>query len=172
MKSAAASLTVGLLLIVCAACGSSAAKTTSSSLAKSSKSASTTSTSINPTSGGDTSTFCALLATDADKTAAFAAAIGTPQQPAKLAEVKADNDAIVASAPSGVRAAVTKFYQVSSEARAALDPTLSLAEKQSAGARAAAAASSPDVKTAISDYKAWVQSHCGALSAKILSGGV
>ncbi len=113
-----------------------------------------------------------MLAADTGKTAAFAASIGTPTQAAKLAEITADNDAILAAAPAGVHDAVAKVYAVSALARAALDPSLSATDKAAAGARAATAVGTPEVKAAITDYKTWVQANCGSAAAKILSGGL
>ena len=54
----------------------------------------------------------------------------------------------------------------------ALDPTLSATDKAAARAKAATAAGTPEVTTAIADYKTWVQGNCGSLSTKILSGGL
>ena len=112
-----------------------------------------------------------MLADGTDTTAAFMAALGTPDQAAKLAEVKADNDAIVAAAPAEIHDAVTQFYAISETARAALDPTLSAADKRAAGAAAAAAATTPEAKAAIADYRTWVTANCGSLTTKILAGG-
>ena len=161
---------VTFLFVAAPGCGSSTASKASSSSTTALAGATTTAAAA--TSGGSTTAYCSMLATAAGKTAAFAASIGTPQQAAKLAEIKADNDAIVAAAPSGIRSAVTKFYGISSLARAALDPSLSPADKAAAGQRAATAVGTPEAKAAIADYKAWVSANCGSLATTILSGGV
>ena len=160
---------VTFLFVAAPGCGSSTASKASSSSTTALAGATTTAAA---TSGGSTTAYCSMLATAAGKTAAFAASIGTPQQAAKLAEIKADNDAIVAAAPSGIRSAVTKFYGISNLARAALDPSLSPADKAAAGQRAATAVGTPEAKAAIADYKAWVSANCGSLATTILSGGV
>ena len=113
-----------------------------------------------------------MLAADTDKTAAFAASIGTPAEVAKLAEIKADNDAILAAAPSDAHDAVAKFHELSALAHVALDSSLSAGAKAAAAAEAATAAGTPEVKAAITDEKTWVQTNCGSLSSKILSGGL
>ncbi len=164
-----AAAVVTFLFVAAPACGSSGASKASSS-STTAPTGSTTTTAA--TSGGSSTAFCSMLATAAGKTAAFAASIGTPQQAAKLAEIKADNEAIVAAAPSGVRSAVTKFYEISNLGRAALDPSLSPAEKAAAGGRAATEVGTPEAKTAIADYKAWVSANCGSLATTILSGGL
>jgi len=161
-------ITLCFLVAVATGCGSSSAKSSSSTTTTPNASNKST-TSASATSPA---AFCSMLAADTDKTAAFAASIGTPTQAAKLAEIKADNDAIVAAAPSGVRDAVTKFYKISGLARAALDPSLSAGAKAAAAAQATAAAAGPDAKAAIANYKVWVQTNCGSLSSKILSGGL
>ena len=79
-----------IVVLAAAGCGSSSSSKSSSSSTTAAKS-----------SGGDAGAFCSMLAADTEKTASFAASIGTPQQAAKLAEVKADNDAVLADAPSG-----------------------------------------------------------------------
>ena len=113
-----------------------------------------------------------MLAADTEKTASFRASIGTPQQAAKLAEVKADNDAVLADAPSEIHDAIAKVYAVSELARKALEGGLSPADKAVAAGKAATAVASPEVKAALADYKAWVQSNCGSLAPKILAGGL
>ena len=160
---------VTFLFVTAAGCGSSSASKASSPSTTAPTGATTT---TGAPSGGRPTAFCSLLATDAGKTAGFAASIGTPQQAAKLAEITADNNAIVAAAPSEIRGAVTKFYEISTLARAALDQSLSPAEKAAAGGRAATAVATPEAKAAIADYKAWVSANCGSLATTILSGGL
>ena len=164
-----AAAVVTFLLVTASGCGSSSASTASSSSTTAPTGATTTTAA---TSGGSTTAFCTTLASAAAKTGALAASIGTPQQAAKLAEIKADNDAIVAAAPSAIRGAVTKFYEISNLARAALDQSLSPAERAAAGGRAATAVATPEAKAAIADYKAWVSANCGSLATTILAGGL
>jgi hypothetical protein len=156
----------------CSSKSSSSASPSSTTAAPASGSGGSTTSTKAAASGGDAGAFCTMLAADTDKTAAFAASIGTPEQAAKLAEVKADNDAVLAAAPSDIHDAVAKVYAVSEIARKALDTSLSPAEKRAAGSEAAAAVGTPEVKAAIADYKTWVQANCGDLSAKILAGGL
>ena len=161
-------VTLGFLVAVASGCGSSSSKGSSSTTTAPKAS----SNGSGSGSGKSPVAFCSMLAADTDKTAAFAASIGTPSQAAKLAEIKADNDAILAAAPSDVHDAVAKFYEVSALARAALDPSLSAGAKATAVAKAATAVGTPEVKAAIANYKTWVQTNCGSLSSKILSGGL
>jgi hypothetical protein len=171
--------TLAFVLIAFAGCSSTKSSTSSSATTASpptTASASVTTVSGAPTtakaSTGDAAAFCTKLASEADLTAGFAASIGTPQQAAKLAEIKAANDAILAAAPADIHAAIATVYQVSETARKALDPTLSAADKQAARAAATSAIVDPKVKSAITSYKAWVTANCGSLSSKILSGGL
>lgn len=173
MKRIATAATVVFLALAAAGCGSSSAsKSSSSSTTSPDRSAGGSSTTAAKTSGGDAGAFCSMLAADTEKTASFAASIGTPQQAAKLAEIKADNDAVLADAPSEIHDAITKVYAVSELARKALESGLSPADKSAAGRTAASAVGTPEVKAAIADYKAWVQANCGSLAPKILAGGV
>ena len=159
---------LGYLVAVASGCGSSSSKGSSSTTTAPKAS----SNGSGSGSGKSPVAFCSMLAADTDKTAAFAASIGTPTQAAKLAEINADNGAILAAAPSDVHDAVAKFYEVSALARAALDPSLSAGAKAAAAANAATAVGTPEAKAAIADYKTWVQTNCGSLSSKILSGGL
>ena len=166
---------LAILLITVAGCSTSPSSsaslstTTTQAPAAGAGSADTTTTTPSAT-GGDPGAFCSMLATGVDKAGALIAAVGTPQLAANLAEVKADNDAVVAAAPADIHDALVKFYAISEAARRALDPSLSAADKRAAASDAATAAGTPEAKAAIADYKAWVQAHCGSLSAKILSG--
>ena len=89
-----------VVLVFAAGCGSSSSSKSSSSTTAPDASGGSSTTAAKP-SGADAGAFCSMLAADTEKTASFAASIGTPQQAAKLAEVKADNDAVLADAPSG-----------------------------------------------------------------------
>ena len=164
-----AAAVVTFLLVAVAGCGSSSASKASSPSTTAPPGATST---TGARSGGSPTAFCSLLAADTGKTAAFAASIGTPQQAAKLAEIAADNTAIVAAAPSEIRGAVTKFFEIATLARAALDRGLSPAEKAAAAGRTATAVATPEAKAAIADYKAWVSANCGSLATTILSGGL
>jgi len=166
---------LAFVLIAFAGCSSTKSSTSSSATTASPPTTATTGAAASTTakpSTGDAAAFCTKLASEADLTAGFAASIGTPQQAAKLAEIKAANDAILAAAPADIHDAISTVYQVSETARKALDPTLSAAEKQAARAAATSAISDPKVKSAIASYKAWVTANCGSLTSKILSGGV
>jgi len=171
---AAVAASVAILLVTVVGCSSSQSSSTSSSTTTPQAPATGAGSSDSSTTagavGGDTAGFCSRLATGVDKAGALIAAVGTAELAAKLAEVKADNDAIVAAAPGELRDSLVKFYAISEVARRALDPGLSAADKRAAATQAAAAAGTPEAKAAIADYKSWVQANCGALSAKILSG--
>lgn len=170
--------TLAFAVLAFAGCSSTKSSTSSSATTASPPStaaATATTVATAPTtvkaSTGDAAAFCTKLAAEADLTAGFAASIGTPQQAAKLAEIKAANDAILAAAPADIHDAIATVYAVSETARKALDTTLSAAEQQAARAAATSAIADPKVKTAIASYKAWVTANCGSLSGKILSGG-
>ena len=169
--------TLSFVLFAAAGCGSSkpstaAPSTTAPASAGATSTSAAAATTVKASGGLDSAAFCAKLADETEKTAGLAAAIGTPQQAAKLAEIRAANASIVAAAPAELHAAIVTVYKVSELAQKALDPTLGAADKRAAGAAAAAAAGAADTKAAIATYKAWVQAHCGALSSKILSGGL
>jgi hypothetical protein len=172
MKKITAATLLSLLLLA-AGCGSSVSKTSPTSAGSSpSTAAGGASTTTAAASGMGTDAFCSLLASETEKTAGFAAAIGTPQQAAKVAEIKAANDEVLAAAPPSIHAAIAKVYAVSEIARKALDTTLTPAQKRAAGLAAAAAVRTPGVTGAIARYKAWVTANCGGLAPKILSGGL
>jgi len=160
------------LLLVAVGCSSSKPTATAGSSTTTSAGgaggASSTTTAASG-SGGDTTAFCAKLAAEVDQTAALRAAIGTPDQDAKVADIKAANADIEASAPADVADAVTKFYAISELGVAALSSN-SPADKAAAVQAAAAAAKDPSSQAAIADFKTWVQANCGDQAAKILQG--
>lgn len=167
-------LSVLLASVPFAACGSSgsstASPTTAGATATSRSTAGTTVPATTAASGTSASAFCTMLAGAVDHTKALAGAIGTPDLPAKLAAVKADNDAIMAAAPAEVKDAVATVYQVAEKGQAALDPSLSPTEKQAASAAALAASRAPETKTASTTFQTWVRDNCGPLTSKILAG--
>ena len=168
----AVAATLVFVLVGLAGCSSTKSSTAASSSTSTASTSAAGATSTTAGGSGDPSAFCAQLAADTEKTAGFAASIGTPQQAAKLAEIKADNDAVLAAAPAEIHDAIASVYRVSELAQAALDGTLSAADKRAASAAASAAVATPEVKAAIASYKDWVGANCGSLSAKILSGGL
>jgi hypothetical protein len=171
-RIAAVTAMVTLALLAATGCGSSGGSSASSpSTTQASAERAGSSTTV-AASGTSTTEFCSMLATATGKVAGLAASIGTPEQTAKLAEVKADNDAIVAAAPADIHDAVATFYAVSELAQQALDPSLSASERASLGSQAATQAGSAEAKAAIADYTTWVTANCGDLATEILSGGV
>ena len=118
MKNLLKVTAVAGLLLIAVGCSSSKTATTSPTSAAG---GSTTTTVAKSSSGsGDAAAFCSKLAAEADQTKAFAAAVGTPDQAAKLADLKAANADIAASAPDAIHDAVAKFYAISELADTAL----------------------------------------------------
>jgi hypothetical protein len=170
MKNLMKTVALAGVLLIAVACSSSKTATTSPTSAAPAAGASTSTTAKTSSSSGDTAAFCAKLAAEADQTTAFAASVGTPAQAAKLADLKAANADIAASAPDAIHDAVAKFYAISELADNALTST-NPAEKAAAVKAAADAAKDPAAKSAIADYTAWVQANCGDQTSKILSAG-
>ena len=173
-RTLTAVLSVLLVSVPAAACSSSGSSTASPTTigvtTTSGSGAGTPAPTPTTASGTGASDFCTMLAGAVDNTKALAGAIGTPDLPAKLAAVKADNDAIMAAAPAEIHDTVATVYQVAEKGQAALDPSLSPADKQAASAAAIAASRAPETKTASTTFQTWVKDNCGPLTSKILAG--
>jgi len=163
---------VAVLTVGCGSSKSSVATSPSSSAPASSVSTSpsvdsaSTTTAGGSSGGGDSAAFCSRLAAEVDKIAGFAAALRTPQQAAKLAEIEADNAAILAAAPSDLHDALAEVNTASTLSRKVLTGTA--AERIAASKAAADLVKSAQWRTAVADYTAWVNGHCSALAHKIL----
>jgi hypothetical protein len=165
MKSLTRTAVLVVLLVVAASCGSSKSTTASTN-----PSAGVATTTTKAAAGTNTGGFCTRLAAETEATSALAASLGTPDQAAKVAQIKSDNAAILAAAPAEIHDAIVKVYAVSELASDALSGTASAADRAATAKATAAAASDPAFKTAIADYTAWVKANCGDQTAKILSG--
>lgn len=174
-RTSTALAAVALVLLTLAGCSSSKSSTSTATTtgggASTSAGATTSSaTSSTVESGSSSSDFCNLLSAGVDRAKGLAAAVGTAGLASKLAEVKADNKAVLDAAPAELHDAVAKVYAVSEKGQAALDPSLSSAQKAAAASAAMTAMRTPEVKAAIATYKSWVTAHCGTQATKILSG--
>jgi hypothetical protein len=127
-------------------------------------------TTTKATAGTNAGEFCTRLAAETEETSALAASLGTPDRAAKMAPIKSDNAAILATAPAEIHDAIVKVCAVSELATDALSSTASAADRAASAKATTAATSDPTVKTAIADYTAWVKANCGDQTAKILSG--
>ena len=171
MRTLTRAAMLAAIIAVAVACGSSKSSTATSNATTGASTTTAAGASKAPSGGLDTNAFCAKLAAETEETAGLAAAIGTPDQDAKVAAIKAANADIEASAPAEVADAVNKFYAISELASNAL-LTSNAADKVAAVKAAADAAKDPAVKAAIADYGTWVKANCGDQATKIMGGGL
>ena len=87
-----------------------------------------------------------------------------------MAQIKSDNAAILAAAPSEIHDAIAKVYAVGQLGTDALSDSQSAADRVARAEAIAAATSDPAFKTAIADYTTRAKANCGDQITKILSG--